>query len=472
MKSKIFTRLLGLFLLLLVFQAAAMEFVFIPLLADKVLDLPPGKTALLYGNEILWSGLIALAVALSLAVWVASRISARLERVIEFARKIGAGELTARLPHTEEDMLSAPEAALNQAAERLSESFAELESRRQELAAMLDSMQEAVVAISPDGLVRWSNVVMERIAGTQIRAGRPLVHSVRDPELLACVQAALERRETRSGRATSLTAGRIFEINAVPLASGGALAVLHDVTRIESAERSRREFIANVSHELRTPLTSIQGYVETLIEDPQPPRETAREFLGIILKNATRMNRITEDLLALAGVESPDYKLVLQPTRASSLVQDAIESLGGVVVDSQVELEFAGAPDTLVLADADAMNQVFGNLIENALKYGKNGKRVRVGARLLDSEVEFTVKDFGPGIASEHLERIFERFYRVDKARSRESGGTGLGLAIVKHIVLTHGGRIWAESQLGRGASFHFTLPLAPTAQQTVTASA
>ena len=472
MKSKIFTRLLGLFLLLLVFQAAAMEFVFIPLLADKVLDLPPGKTALLYGNEILWSGLIALAVALSLAVWVASRISARLERVIEFARKIGAGELTARLPHTEEDMLSAPEAALNQAAERLSESFAELESRRQELAAMLDSMQEAVVAISPDGLVRWSNVVMERIAGTQIRAGRPLVHSVRDPELLACVQASLERRETRSGRATSLTAGRIFEINAVPLASGGALAVLHDVTRIESAERSRREFIANVSHELRTPLTSIQGYVETLIEDPQPPRETAREFLGIILKNATRMNRITEDLLALAGVESPDYKLVLQPTRASSLVQDAIESLGGVVVDSQVELEFAGAPDTLVLADADAMNQVFGNLIENALKYGKNGKRVRVGARLLDSEVEFTVKDFGPGIASEHLERIFERFYRVDKARSRESGGTGLGLAIVKHIVLTHGGRIWAESQLGRGASFHFTLPLAPTAQQTATASA
>ena len=471
MKSKIFSRLLGLFLLLLALQAAAMEFVFIPLIADKILELPPGKTALLYGNEILWSGLIALAVALSLAVLVASRISTRLERVISFARKIGEGDLSARLPDTEDNMLSAPETVLNQAAERLDGSFAELESRRQELAAMLDSMQEAVVAISPDGLVRWSNAMMERIAGTQIRAGRPLVHSVRDPELLACLQTAMEQREARTGRATLLAAGRIFEIHAVPMASGGALAVLHDITRIETAERSRREFIANVSHELRTPLTSIQGYVETLIEDLDTPKETSREFLGIILKNATRMNRITEDLLALASVESPDYKLVLQPARASALVQDAIDSLGGVVVDSQVELEFAGAPDTLVLADPDAMNQVFGNLIENALKYGKNGKRIRAGARLLENEVEFTVKDFGPGIASEHLERIFERFYRIDKARSRESGGTGLGLAIVKHIVLAHGGRVWAESQLGRGATFHFTLPLAPEARLASTPS-
>jgi len=177
------------------------------------------------------------------------------------------------------------------------------------------------------------------------------------------------------------------------------------------------------------------------------------------------MNRLTEDLLTLAGVESPDYKLALQATRASALVDDAIESLGGIVVDSGVELESAGAPDSAVMADSDAMNQVFGNLIENALKYGRAGKRIQVGARLLDSEVEFSVRDFGPGIASEHLERIFERFYRIDKARSRESGGTGLGLAIVKHIVLAHGGRIWAESELGSGAAFHFTLPLAPGPQ-------
>jgi two-component system phosphate regulon sensor histidine kinase PhoR len=218
-----------------------------------------------------------------------------------------------------------------------------------------------------------------------------------------------------------------------------------------------------VSHELRTPLTSIQGYVETLLEDQTSNPETTREFLGIIHKNASRMNRLTEDLLALASVESPDYKLAVQPSKASALVQDAIESLGGIVVDSDLELGSAGAPDACVMADPDAMNQVFGNLIENAVKYGKSGKRIVVGARSTEDAVEFFVQDFGPGIASEHLERIFERFYRVDKARSRESGGTGLGLAIVKHIVQAHGGRAWVDSELGSGATFHFTLPLAPS---------
>ena len=464
MTQKVFTKLLGLFVLLLVFYTVVMEFVFRSMVAQTA-----GGTLRVLGGEALWAGLIALAVALPVAAWVAGGISARLDRVVAFARRIADGDLSARLELTGKDELSAMEAALNQTAERLGENFAEIENRRQELAAMLDSMQEAVVAITPEGFVRWSNAVMQRIAGTQIRAGRPLVLSVRDPEVLACVRGALDRHEVRFGRASSLAPGRIFEINAAPLPSGGALVVLHDVSAIEAAEKSRRDFIANVSHELRTPLTSIQGYVETIIEDPDSRPETTREFLGVILKNATRMNRLTEDLLALASVESPDYKLALQPAQASALVEDAIDSLGGIVVDSGVELESAGAPDSTVMADPDAMNQVFGNLVENALKYAKDGKRIRVGARLLENEVEFSVQDFGPGIASEHLGRIFERFYRVDKARSRESGGTGLGLAIVKHIVQAHGGRIWAESELGAGAAFHFTLPLAPGPQHPLT---
>lgn len=456
MRSKVFSKLLGLFALLLLFQTFVTVVVFHGFVERTAAD-----TLRVIVRDALWSGLIAMGLAMLLAAWSAIRISGRINRVVAFARRIAGGELSARLRVSSgEDEFSAMESALNRTAERLDADVAELQSGRHELATMLDAMQEGVVAIGRDGQVRWSNTVMQRIAGTQIRAGRPLVHSVRDPEFLACVRGALERREICSGRATSIVPGHVFEINAAPLPSGGAVVVLHDVTGIEAAQKSRREFVANVSHELRTPLTSIQGYVETLIEDPRPRPETTREFLEIILKNATRMNRLTEDLLALASVESPDYKLSLRPMRASALVNDAIQSLGGIVVDSGVKLQPAGAPDDLVLADVDAINQVFGNLIENSLKYAREGKRIRVGARTLASEVQFTIQDFGPGIASEHLSRIFERFYRIDKARSRDSGGTGLGLAIVKHIVLAHGGRIWAESELGSGASFHFTLPV------------
>lgn len=456
MKPGIFTKLLGLFVLLLVFNAVVMVFV----LHYFVEQTAAGSLRLL-GSEMLLSAFIALVVALPLAAWTTSRILNRLQRVVDFARRMAEGDLSVRLDADSDDELAAMKASLNTTAARLAKDFAEIENRRMELAAMLDSMQEAVVAVTPEGSVRWSNSVMQRIASTQIRPGRPLVLSMRDPELLSCIRGALDRNEVCFGRASTLAPGRVFEINAAPLPGGGALAVLHDVTGIEAAQKSRREFVANVSHELRTPLTSIQGYVETLIEDPNSHPEITREFLGVIQKNAARMNRLTEDLLALASVESPDYKLTLQPSRANVLLQDAVESLGGIVMDSGVELESEGAPDALVMADPDAINQVFGNLIENALKYAGDGKLIRVRASLRVAEVEFIVQDFGPGIASEHLDRIFERFYRVDKARSRESGGTGLGLAIVKHIVLAHGGRLWAESELGAGASFHFTLPLA-----------
>ncbi|HKR27467.1 MAG TPA: ATP-binding protein, partial [Acidobacteriaceae bacterium] len=190
----------------------------------------------------------------------------------------------------------------------------------------------------------------------------------------------------------------------------------------------------------------------------------AREFMGIILKNARRVSRLTEDLLALAQVESGQHKLKMQPVRASALVRDAIESLAGMVLESGMSLEAGELTDMYALADVDALEQIFGNLVENAMKYGAGGKRIVLGARPLEHTVEFYVQDFGQGIAMEHLGRIFERFYRVDKARSRESGGTGLGLAIVKHIILAHGGSIRVESELGAGATFLFTLPAAPEA--------
>jgi two-component system phosphate regulon sensor histidine kinase PhoR len=333
-------------------------------------------------------------------------------------------------------------------------------------------MQEAVVAVNASGQVSWSNSVMQRLAPGAVRTGKSLVVSIRDPEILSCVDIALRERRIGMGRAISVVPGRAFEVSAAPTPDGGAVAVLHDVTEIERAEKMRRDFIANVSHELRTPLTSISGYVETLLEDEMDLPDHAREFMNIILKNARRVNRLTEDLLALAHIESGEHKPRVQPVRASALVEDSIELLAGMVVESGVALEPGETTDALVLADVDAMTQVFGNLIENAMKYGASGRRVVVGARALEDAVEFYVQDFGNGMAEEHLNRIFERFYRVDKARSRESGGTGLGLAIVKHIVLAHHGTIRVESELGAGATFLFTLPVAPVAPTPAPAAA
>ena len=407
---------------------------------------------------IVLASLFSLVVATLLAAVLAQRAAKRLARIVVFANRIASGDLTARVEEGNLDEISAVAHALDVTASRLEQSFHALESSRSELTALLDSMQEAVIAINPQGQVSWCNAVMQRIALSPVQEGRALVHSIRDPEVLSSVAAALTQRQASRRRAISVAPGKIFEVNAAPMPGGGAVAVLHDVSEKERSETTRRDFVANVSHELRTPLTCITGYVETLLDD-RSLNNQAREFLQIILKNASRMNRLTEDLLALASVESGDYKLRLQKIKASTLVEEAVGSLAGLVLDSALNLEVGETTDEPVMADLDALSQVFGNLVENAMKYGKAGGRVRVGARRQEAMVEFYVQDFGPGIAYEHLSRIFERFYRVDKARSRESGGTGLGLAIAKHIVHAHSGDIRCESELGFGATFLFRLP-------------
>jgi two-component system phosphate regulon sensor histidine kinase PhoR len=431
------------------------------------------QTLHLLRRDLLIASMLALCFATLTASVLANRVAARLQRIVKFANRIAAGELSARVEEGKIDEISEVAYALDATAVRLEASFKALESSRHQLAALLDSMQQAVVGISSLSQISWSNSVMQRLSPGVMRVGRPLVECIRDPEALACVEAALGRRELGRGRATSFLPGRVFEVSAAPMPGDGAVVVLYDVTDMERTEKMRRDFVANVSHELRTPLTSISGYVDTVLEGEHGLSPQGREFLGIVLRNATRMNRLTEDLLALANVEAGDYRVQPQRIRAYALVEDAIESLGGMVIDSGMELEVVESPDTFVLADVDALTQVFANLIENAMKYGRSGRRVLVGARepvlsagVSEGLVEFFVQDYGPGIASEHLTRIFERFYRVDKARSRDSGGTGLGLAIAKHIVLAHGGTIRVESELGAGATFIFTLPVAPQVQK------
>jgi two-component system, OmpR family, phosphate regulon sensor histidine kinase PhoR len=412
-------------------------------------------------------GLLAVTLAIALRVRLRGELR-RLERSIGELPGLPSGR-----PRAGE--FAAASLAVQGAAERLSRQLSASQADRQQLEALLDSMQDSVVAVDAAGRILWTNQRMQRLVPessvtSPVRVGRALVQTVRDPEVLACVRAALDEQTVCERRTTTLFPGKIFEVNASPMPGGGAVVVLHDITRVEQMERAHRDFVANVSHELRTPLTSISGYVETLLDHEQALSPVAREFLGTILKNSTRMNRLTDDLLTMARVESLESELRPAPIHADALVRDAVKALSGLVQDEQAELEIGETTQATVMADVDSMVQVLGNLIENGIKYGRGRNaaqsRVVVSARELDGPdgagaVEFSVRDFGPGIASEHLQRIFERFYRVDKARSRESGGTGLGLAIARHMVESQGGTIRAESELNEGSTFVVTLPRA-----------
>jgi two-component system phosphate regulon sensor histidine kinase PhoR len=420
-------------------------------------------------------GLILAVVFAGLYRWRLLRESAGLERALRALPELKPVEPE---PHAAE--FDGTFQVLQGTSQRLQKRLSGAQEDRLQLEALLNSMQDAVVAVDAAGRIEWTNQRMQRLipgssAQNPVRIGHALVQTVRDPEVLECVKTALADRTVSERRTTTLLPGRIFEVNASPMPGGGAVAVLHDITRIEEVERTQRDFVANVSHELRTPLTSITGYVETLL-DHEALTPVAQEFLGTILKNATRMNRLTEDLLTMARVESPEAEMRPVAVRADVLVRDAVAAMRGLVQDEAAELEIGATTEAEVVADADSMLQVLGNLIENGIKYGRtrNAARSRVvvsarevaglngnGAGDGVGAVEFSVRDFGQGIASEHLGRIFERFYRVDKARSRESGGTGLGLAIARHMVESQGGTIRAESELNNGSNFLVTLPKA-----------
>jgi two-component system, OmpR family, phosphate regulon sensor histidine kinase PhoR len=405
--------------------------------------------------------LFALVVAAVASVWSARR----LERIVDVAARIAEGDLQARILETSPDEIGRVAGAIDKTARRVEQSFAEVRSSQHQLETLLNSMQDAVIAVSADGLVQWANQPMNRMVPQGTRLQQPVVETIRDPDFLATVKDATVSREVKTARATSIVPGRAFDVTAAPLPDGGAVAVLRDLTETERVEKTRRDFIANVSHELRTPLTSIQGYAETLLDTTPENGAPTREFLEIIRKNSSRMSRLTEDLLTLARVESGETRFDAEPVPPAELLHDAEESFREIARTHGIDLRIQDhpIPESLrtVLADREAIHQVFSNLIDNALKYGASGGRIVLGARTVPHAVEFSVRDFGAGIASEHLPRLFERFYRVDKARSRESGGTGLGLAIAKHIMLAHGGSIRAESELAHGAIFLFTLPTA-----------
>ena len=421
------------------------------------------------------SSALAFIVALVAAAVAATWTARRLERIVDIAGRIAEGDLRARVDDPSQDEIGRVAGAIDATARHLERTFAAVRSSQHQLETLLNSMQDAVIAVSADGLVQWANRSMDHLVPQRPRLQAPVVETIRDPDFLAAVKSATEAREVKTARATSIIPGRAFDVTAAPLPNGGAVAVLRDLTETERVEKTRRDFIANVSHELRTPLTSIQGYSETLLDNSSENGGPAREFIEIIRKNATRMSRLTEDLLTLARVESGETRFDIERVLPNELLHDAEESFREIARTHGIDLQIEELPQaiqtqsggqstqtmTAVLADREAIHQAFANLIDNALKYGASGGRIVLGVRPVPQAVEFYVRDFGAGIPSEHLPRLFERFYRIDKARSRESGGTGLGLAIVKHIVRAHRGSIRAESELNHGSMFVFTLPTA-----------
>ena len=342
-----------------------------------------------------------------------------------------------------------------------------LESARRE--AILASMVEGVLAVDNELRVTFCNESFARVVGVrgEIPQRLPLLELVRDPELLDMLTHVLVSGQSIKRRLELASAvGRTFEVQVAPLSASshrGAIAILHDITDLERLERVRKDFVANVSHELRTPLTAIRGYAETLLEGALEDQENNRRFLEIIKAHAIRLNNIASDLLILSELESGKAAgragTGLGPRRArSGAAHRGVRSPAArrALVRRQTE-------DAEVRGDKVRLEQALINLLDNAVKFNRPGGEVRAETSLRagDGQVRIAVTDTGIGIPSEDLSRIFERFYRVDKARSREMGGTGLGLSIVKHVVERMGGSVSVESQLGKGSTFTVLLPRA-----------
>ncbi|MEY4384815.1 MAG: hypothetical protein RLY20_98 [Verrucomicrobiota bacterium] len=337
-------------------------------------------------------------------------------------------------------------------------------------AAVFDSMVEGVVLLDREGRIQLANrQFTELFALTKDLRGQTLMEATRMHQLADLVAGLSAERPVRDGELRpSGLAERWLEVNAAAVfdsthARRGTVVVFHDLTRLKQLERTREEFVANVSHELRTPLSLIKGYTETLLDGAKDNPEVAQKFLQTIDRNAERLKLLIEDLLTISELESGRMRLQLQAVAMRPLVAKLLDDFKPRSTARNVTL-VNEVPELSVNADPNRVQQVLSNLVDNAIKYGRNEGTVTVSGRSLgDGRLEFCVADNGPGIPEEARERVFERFYRVDKARSREQGGTGLGLSIVKHIVQSHGGKVWVESEAGKGSRFFFSLPSTPT---------
>jgi two-component system phosphate regulon sensor histidine kinase PhoR len=423
----------------------------------------------------LWSALgtallLGAAAAWLLGVWRARALSAPVQTLAVTADRIAAGALDSRAAVTSRDEIGHLAGAFNAMAGQLRQKIDALREERAKLEAVVSSMSDAVVATDRAGRLLLLNGAARDLLGLRPDdVGRPAAEALGDHAVWRALDLTARRGADTAEEFTlngGPDLGRLLHLNATPLrgadgSAAGAVAVVRDVSALRRAERLRRDLTANVSHELRTPLTSIKGFTETLLAGALSDEETSRRFLTIIDAEATRLMTLVDDLMALSRLESRAVPMALRPVRLDALLAEAAGTLRPQAAQHGVALRMPSVPETTVTGDADRLIQVFSNLIDNAIKFTPEGGWVEVSLRDDGTDAVASVSDSGLGIPPDDLPRVFDRFYRVERSRSREAGGTGLGLAIAKHIVESHGGRITVTSRPGHGSTFTVALPLA-----------
>jgi two-component system, OmpR family, phosphate regulon sensor histidine kinase PhoR len=421
----------------------------------------------IYPRIIVGGLLIALILAF-LSLFISRRISIPLERIRLAAAHYSKGEFDHLLPPGNTIEIDSLTNTLNQMAVELKEKIQTVEGQRNELDAVLSSMVEGVLAFDiSEHLVNLNQAAAKMLAinREQVR-GRYVQEAIRNIQLQNLVSKILESEEPQEDEmAIQGNGGRVLQMHGTILRNDkgeslGALVVLNDITRLRHLESIRRDFVANVSHELKTPITSIKGFVETLQDEaPKDPKDVER-FLAIISKQADRLNSIIEDLLTLSKIEeSEKAEILLEEHKLRAVLQSAISICDAKAKAKKAAISLSCDEDLSAKINAELLEQAIINLLDNAIKYSNKDSEIKISALKLKSEITISIQDWGVGIEKRHLPRLFERFYTVDKARSKELGGTGLGLAIVKHIVLAHHGNISVESVPDKGSTFTIHLP-------------
>ena len=416
----------------------------------------------------LWFASALILLIAGIAVVLVSRnFSDRIERLTAFSQRVAEGDFRAQASDATGDALDVLSDSLNQTAARLDRTIRTLTEERNLSSAILGSMVEGVLVVNAAERVVFANHSFAEILGLGVppQAGSGLVEWVRQTELIEAVRKVLAGEPRVESEIVTGTLRQHFFAATVAsvrtTGTDGAVLVLHDITDLRKLERVRRDFVANVSHEFRTPLTAIQGFAETLLGGAMDDPQNRGRFLEIIVEHSRRLARLTEDLLMLSKMDADRMEFETRRIPVGPFIESCIETAQPRARDKDLRLSVNQAnriPD--IAGDRRRLTEVLQNLLDNAIQYTPAGGQIMVSAGVTGSEVTFTVSDTGIGIPQADQPRIFERFYRVDVARSREVGGTGLGLSIAKHLVEGHGGRIWVESEVGHGSQFHFSVPI------------